>query len=174
MIVPRLSLYLGRMTEQMLYSKQISKWTTAVILQCPNQLSIFMRTTKKIVKNAIIYSLFILVSICIAYRMFVAYEMHCTPDRTLSGISHGDIVYQYNYHSRNSRLFWFKLYFYSTFWRTPCSDCFDCRLVLCYSSCGLLKTEKVIMWFDAIRIFIISCWLDSHDIAYALTLSNST
>lgn len=57
-----------------------------------------MRTTKKIVKNAIIYSLFILVSICIAYRMFVAYEMHCTPDRTLSGISHGDIVYQYNYH----------------------------------------------------------------------------
>ena len=61
-------------------------------------LSIFMCITKKLVKNAVIYFLFILISICIAYRMFVAYEMHCTPDRTLSGISHGDIVYQYNYH----------------------------------------------------------------------------
>ena len=60
-------------------------------------LSIFMCITKKIVKNAGIYFLFVLVSICIAYRMFVAYEMHCTPDRTLSDISQGDIVYQYNY-----------------------------------------------------------------------------
>ena len=56
-----------------------------------------MRITKKIVKNAIIF-LFILVAICIAYRMFVAYEMHCTPDRALSNISQGDIIYQYNYH----------------------------------------------------------------------------
>lgn len=55
-----------------------------------------MRITKKIVKNAIIF-LFILVAICIAYRMFVAYEMHCTPDRALSNISQGDIIYQYNY-----------------------------------------------------------------------------
>ncbi len=39
-----------------------------------------------------------LVSICIAYRIFTIYEMQCTPDRTLSGISHGYIVYQYNYH----------------------------------------------------------------------------
>lgn len=56
-----------------------------------------MHVKKKIVKNAIIYSLFILVSICIAYRMFVAYEMHCTPDRALSNISQGDIIFQYNY-----------------------------------------------------------------------------
>ena len=56
-----------------------------------------MRIKKKIVKNAIIF-LFILVAICIAYRMFVAYEMHCTPDRALSNISQGDIIYQYNYH----------------------------------------------------------------------------
>ena len=49
------------------------------------------------IKNAIIF-LFILVAICIAYRMFVAYEMHCTPDRALSNISQGDIIYQYNYH----------------------------------------------------------------------------
>ena len=56
-----------------------------------------MRITKKIVKNAIIF-LFILVAICIAYRMFVAYEMHCTLDRALSNISQGDIIYQYNYH----------------------------------------------------------------------------
>ena len=52
----------------------------------------------KIIKKTLISFLLMLVSICIAYRIFTIYEMQCTPDRTLSGISHGNIVYQYNYH----------------------------------------------------------------------------
>ena len=52
----------------------------------------------KIIKKTLISFLLMLVSICIAYRIFTIYKMQCTPDRTLSGISHGNIVYQYNYH----------------------------------------------------------------------------